>query len=382
MSASTINGPTGSNGPTGPLGSEQGNEKMRVFQKLLNSVLVLSNSVIKTYADNIESYSITYKEMDLKDQSDVDLNLLHVENKKYIESVNVTTDDTKLYKLYLSSFNKILMENPDVLLQTMDNDSWIRKCNPKTGLPLQLMFGDVLGKTSTICSRLGMIYKMSLAIKSTQERKIKEYPDLFKPDEKVLYSNTILLNFFKIFYLTDRGSEPDMKKAITLVVNNLSSKLGINNKNGFDLSSMFDGSSPLFSVGVDLINKHLESTAVKDGKPVKKIEPNQLQNIFGKVLNTDKLQKVFSDIRDNSNGGPPDFGKIFGSVMQNLNPSELMEDLKNATETEMPDLAKQENKREKGENKQEKEEQIEEIEEEINEPESKIDEDYEIVEEM
>lgn len=375
MDKSTSSGPVGA-GPTGLTGetATSGN-KIAIFSKQLNTLMGLCSTIIKSYIEN-ESYAVTYKDMNLHDDTDVKLDVLLKEHNKYIESFGVTSDEAKVYKLYLGSFNKILSENDNVLMQAINNDSWIRKVNPASKLPLQLMFGDVLGKSSTICCRLGMIYKMALVMKATQEKKMKEYPELFKADEKTTHSNNLLLNCFKIFTLTDKANDPEVKKTLGVIINELSNKLGLNTRQGFDLTSMFDSASPLVSVGVDMLNKHVEASAAKEGKAAKKIEPKQLTNIFSKVFNGNNIQQMMSEFKNNASNGPPDIGKILGTMMQGLNTSEIMDDLKKATESEIPEMA--ENNKSKQNESQNNNEKSSEVEEEV---EIIEDEEVEIIEE-
>ena len=376
-SGPTGTGPENSSIPSspGPVGPEGAKEKINTFSKQLTTLMNLCSSIIRGYLEN-ESYQVTYKEMNLHDETDVSYDKLLKEHNKYVESFKMTKEEDKINKYYLGSFNKILKENENVFLQAIHNDMWIRKVNTKTKLPLQLMFGDVLGKESTICSRLGMIYKMSLVMAVTHEKKMKEYPDLFKADEKVTYANNILFSCFKIFCLTDNALDQEVKKPLNIIVNDLSIKLGVNSKSAFDFATMFDNASPLFSLGVDMINKHAETSAAKEGKSTKKIEPNQLKNIFSKVLSNGNIQKVVSDIRDNaSSGGPPDFGKIFGSVIEHLDPGKMMNDLKSATESEIPEMAKENAAKTEGTEKvEETEETVEEIIEETEETEEIVEE--------
>ena len=333
-----------SSGPSGPTGTSGENTlavKMSIVGKQLSYLFELCNKIIRTYVENMETHEVYYKLLGLKDSTDIGITTLNQELQNYIQGFNKTRDENVIYKFWLGSFNKILIENDEVMMQALGKDDWIRKVNPKTKLPLQIKFGDVVGKDSTICCRLGMIYKMSLAITSNLEQKVKDFPELFKPDEKITFGNQLILGLFKIFYLTDKGQAAEVSKPITIIINDLSSKLGLNQKPAaFSLDSIFEGASPFLSIGTDMLNKHMEASATKEGKSApRRINDQQLKNIFGKVLGGDQMNKLVNDIKESaSSGKAPDMGSVFSSVMKNLNPSQMMSDLQSATEAEIPDL--------------------------------------------
>ena len=345
------------NKPIGPTGSlDNSNEiknKLSAFNSYLLNILNNSSAVIRAYLEN-ESHSILYKEMKLDSSTDVKMNVLSTEHKKYVEAFNkVLTDNNvnNIQQFFLGSFDKILKENDNVFLQAIGNDSWIKSVDQKTGKPLQIMFGDVKDRESVMCSRLGMIYKMSLVLEKKHKEKMEEYPDLFPKDQrdpKLDYPALIIYNCFLIFKLTPTATNSDISSKIDLVIKSFSTKLGI--KTDFNINKLLDSSDHFLSMGTNLINRHAGAAAAKEGKQARTLEPNQLKNIFGKLLNGGDLQKVFNSIKDSaSKGGPPDIGGIFNDVVNNLNPEKMMNELKKATEEEIPDLVKPPEKDEKNE---------------------------------
>jgi hypothetical protein len=334
---------TSSNDAIGPTGSaEPNNNRLTVFKELLGTLFTVTDNVLRDYLNNKESSDVTYKDLGFVEDSDVEINVLNKEYTDYKKGYSMKQKDNDVViKLYIGSFDKILSENQNVLLQAMGNDSWIKKKDPRTNKCTQVMFGDTMGKTSQFCYRLGMFYKMACVLKYDLEKKIKDYPDIIKPDGRVKYSNSIILLCFKIFKLTNKGMDSEVVKPLDIVIRKASEQLGIATQSGFMLDSkgVIDTVKPFMSVGADMLNKHIQ----QNNPNANKVTGNQLENVVKELFNGKVMQDIMGELQQMKNeGGTPDIGKIVGSLVTKLNPNEMMAHLQSTVEKEIPDLKKPE----------------------------------------
>lgn len=316
-------------------------QKIKNFDGIMGHIFGICDNIIKSFVMGGEILTINIKEngLDLTEN----LNVIIDQYNKFKKGYAITNDINKKNEHYLGLFDKIFKEGNGILFQAMDNDSWIRKSS------LKLMYGDTVGKTSTIVLHISDIYKMSLSVKSNREKNIKEYPDLFKVDDTIKYPAYILYDCFKLFRLTDSMKDEEKLKTVNLIIGKLENKLGIGNNGP---NALLQNMDPILSIGADMLNKY------NGDKGGPNIGTDNLKNIFNKVLGGNSIQNLMNDIKEaasSSNGNPPDIGTIFGSVMKNLNPEEMINTLKSAVDTELPSVANKDTKVE------EKEEIVEEI---------------------
>lgn len=345
-------GPTGSSQNSsqnsGPTGTVEGvNTRISTFTNLLESLFKITDNVIADYIGNKEINDITYKELGYSDETDVGIQQLNTEYNSYKSGFQFKkTNSDIVLKYYLASFNKILEDNTAVLLQTMNDDSWIKKRNPTNKRPLEIMFGDVKGAVSTLRYRLGMFYKMACVLKTVHEKKMAEYPDIVKANNHTKYQSLLITTMFRIFKLTDKGQDPETIKSINIVI-------GGTNHPAEGLNNIFNSVKPLLGIGSDMMNKHLQE---KNPNSNVRVAPNHLENIFSKVFASDGIKNMFNDIQESrADGRPPDISALINKVLTNINPTEMMNNLKNTAEEEIPGF-KELSEKEKANNTTKKEE--------------------------
>lgn len=327
-------GPTGSIGPTpeDPLKA-----KVRILDASMKDLFNVSDAIIRQYLDNSDLIKSILSEMGLSSPEDkmLDDSTFCIQFDKFKKAFAISQDHMKRLA-FLESFNKILSENTEVLLQSINDDGWIRKSNTK------VMYGDYMGKVTTIILHLSKIYKISLAIKENSEKKIKLYPEVYKADEKLKFPDIVIYNCFKIFKLSNAASVSDRSKAINIVINNMEEKLKLTTKSPFgNFKGIIDGMDPLISVGSDMLNHHLKQR--DQSSPT--IAPNQLKGVLNKIMDGETLGKMMNSVRDSAakSGGVPDIGSITAEVMKNLNPAGMMSSFQGVMASEMPELAKRMN---------------------------------------
>jgi hypothetical protein len=324
-----MSGPTGSSESSGPTGdaNTQNVDKMKEFSVIMIELIKYCEEIVKgtiTSIDIIRSILIDLKLP--KEESDI--KNIAESLKKYKQCF--ATSDGKIREMHhLGLFNKILMENNDILLQSINNDSWIKNKN------LKLTFGETLGKSSTLVVYLSQLYRYSLAIKDRRENEAKEYPELFKEDENVRYPNYLLYYIFRAFALTDYATDPkniDKLKEIQKIVSNLGVKMGLQTNK----INIMENITPWLSVGADLINKQ------QQGQPGggTQVNAGQLNNIINKVLGGGQINNMISKLEQSARNrqGPPDFGSLISSMLTDLNPMQMAKELDATMKAEIPNL--------------------------------------------
>src|SRR5438034_10172664 len=140
----TQSGPTGTTGPQVPSGPTGEEIQIKKFAGYLIKILGICKGVIQNYLTSPDLIKIALNEMGLNSSKDVKEDLLITSFKKYEQSFAKSDMDQKK-KYFLGSFNKLFSEyGTTIMLQMINDDSWIKKNN------LQLMFGDIVGKETTI----------------------------------------------------------------------------------------------------------------------------------------------------------------------------------------------------------------------------------------
>lgn len=324
-------------GPVGDLNNDPVYKKMATFDLYMTNLLKICSLVINNYIENPDLIKSIIKDLNLSSESDVDNKEMLSGFERFDKGFKMTNDYLKKQSAFLSLFNKILNDKPSVLFQAINEDTWIRRENVK------LMLGENVGKVSSLVVYLSQIYKYALAIKDNTEKKIKEYPELYKPDDKVRYPTMIIYYCFRIFLLTDVAQNSDKSKTLQKVVTNYENVLGLNtDSNKRDFMSLIKNSiEPALSVGTDLLNK-MQGPSGTQGP---KINENQLRGVINKVFAGDSMSKVLNSIQNSSRGanGTPDIGNLFSSIIQNINPQQIMGDLQSAVTSEIPEMAKMAN---------------------------------------
>lgn len=325
-------GPTGYHGPeesikTNPSQGPQGSSQVDVIKLLdmgIYGLLGTVESILKMYIDKMEILQVTFDSLKLKLDTDVDLSVVHEQFALYKKLYVMSTPQQK-EELHLILFDKILKEKPGVLLQSINNDSWI-----KNNI-IKIMLGDHKGASSRLCLHLGQFYRYSLAIEQHHRNKMKEYPELYKEGPEILYPHRLLYYCFSIFKLTESAKEENRNKAISTIIHNFERKLGIQAQN--PLAAMSGIMDSIMPVGVDLLNKH---QAAQGGA---KIQPDQLKNVVNKLFSNGKFQTMLNGFQNSArNGSQPDIGSVVGNILQSVNPSEMFKDLQEAVTSEIPQI--------------------------------------------
>jgi hypothetical protein len=327
-------GPRGSpqEGPRGEV--EVDSQLIQKLNILVTDLFNTSQKIIEQYMNNPDLYKSEMKEIGLISLLDVTDEVFIKEFHRYKQSYFMSKNESKKDN-HLSLFTQLL-SNEGVFMTRLGNDSWIRGLDK----PVKLMFASNVGKTSTIALHLGQLYRISVAIKGDHEKKIKNYPEIYKPDEKNKYPLLILYNCFRIFQLTPINDNPEKSKALSGIVNDLSIKLGIKSATSFNPNTLKDSLSPVFSIGADLLNK---AQAKNPGPPgTQPIRAENIAKIFDKVLNNDSMSKMMDGFKNaaQNNSGPPDLGSLIGSLMQNINPEDITQNLQSAVQSELPGMFK------------------------------------------
>ena len=323
----STNAPRNQAGPTGSMENTTWNSKPMDF--IMTDLFGVCSKVIEKYMDNSDLYKLNLTESNLVSEHNVPDDILIKEFDRYKKCYYASNPQVKK-DMHLILFTNVL-KNEQVYMTRLGNDNWIKSSQVK------LMFGANLGKTSQMVMHLSQIYRLALVIKSYHEKRITEYPEIYKPDENLKFPTLILLHCFKMFQLTPVNSDPERAKAIIGIITELSSKLGI--RSGFNTGALKDSLNPVFAVGADLLNR---AQAKQGGSAAPNIQPGQISNIFDKVLNNDGMQKMLDSLKNaaQNNSGPPDLGQLVGNLFQSVNPEEIMNTLRDATKSEIPDMEK------------------------------------------
>ena len=298
--------------------SEVNNDKstrVKLFKTIFPSLLTLMEESIDKFIQGSLFTKTKFKDLDSNQIKHIKKTLLAYKRAYKIDDEG---SDEEMERCQLYSFKRIWLDNESQIEHCLveSNAKWLRDND------VILKYWPEGGSSASekILVNISDIYEMTIKLKETHEKKMRDYPDDIKPDAVLNYPIFMEYYIYKIFniMITNENLQKRIKEIETKASGGASARKSRTQTP--DVSAIID-------VGVDLFTKF---------QPDSKMDPKAVKGVMNNVLNPQKMEKIMSSINPKP-GERPDIAQIFTTLMSNFDPKQLAETLKSAEKAVVPE---------------------------------------------
>ena len=247
------------------------------FHESLQKLLKVSSSVLKDLGDY--GYDVGSNKNILKAQKALN----------YYMSCYHNTKPKERY-LHVNIFEKLFdLHRKSIVADTSITDKWLRASHQEPNTSSKTMVKIVFKQTKSydVTLYIGFIYVISLQIRTSAEKKLKNATDTeYDECEAVFYPEWILLHLKKIFR---EFASPDEKIDFITQIGVLENNLGVDQETSQGLGGNLSGIA-------DMVANLMQNTGNTSSNSAGGIDISQIGNALGSVMNNKGVQESLSEM--------------------------------------------------------------------------------------